>query len=65
MSHFLDFRDLTLFHDLLVQIEEMILVTPKQEVERKSEWFCGVKMYLYFCSRFRIQCSNKNLLSQL
>ena len=25
------------------QIGEVILVPPKQEVERKSEWFCGVK----------------------
>ena len=23
----------------------MILVTPKQEVERKGEWFCGVNFF--------------------
>ena len=33
----------------------MILVTPKQEVERKSEWFCGVNL---FCSIFKVECEN-------
>ena len=28
-----------------VKIGVVILVTPKQEVERKSEWFCGVKFF--------------------
>ena len=27
------------------QIGVVILVTPKQEVERKSEWFCGGKFF--------------------
>ena len=33
----------------------MILVTPKQEVERKSEWFCGGK---FFCSKFKVEREN-------
>ena len=33
----------------------MILVTPKQEVERKKEWFCGVK---FFCSKFKVEWEN-------
>ena len=33
----------------------MILVTPKQEVERKSEWFCGVK---FFLSKFKVVWEN-------
>ena len=33
----------------------MILVTPKQEVERKSEWFCGVK---FVCSKFKVEWEN-------
>ena len=33
----------------------MILVTPKQEVERKSEWFCGVQ---FFHSKFKVQWEN-------
>ena len=33
----------------------MILVTPKQEVERKSEWLCGVKI---FCSNFKVEWEN-------
>ena len=33
----------------------MILVTPKQEVEPKSEWFCGVK---FFRSKFKVECEN-------
>ena len=33
----------------------MILVTPKQEVERKSEWFCGVK---FFRSKFKVEWEN-------
>ena len=32
-----------------------ILVTPKQEVERKSEWFCGVK---FFRSKFKVEWEN-------
>ena len=28
------------------QIEEMFLVTPKQEMEQKGEWFCGVNFTL-------------------
>ena len=33
----------------------MILVTAKQELERKSEWFCGVK---FFCSNFKLEWEN-------
>ena len=33
----------------------MILVTPKQEVERKSEWFCGVN---FFRSKFKVDWEN-------
>ena len=33
----------------------MILVTPKQEMERKSEWFCGVN---FFRSDFKVECEN-------
>ena len=32
------------FHEFRNQIGVVILVTPKQEMERKSEWFCGVKL---------------------
>ena len=31
---------------LLNQIEEVILVTQKQELEQKSEWFSGVKLFI-------------------
>ena len=34
------------------QIGVVILVTPKQEVERKSEWFCGVNL---FRSNFKVE----------
>ena len=33
----------------------MILVTPKQEMERKSEWFCGVN---FFRSKFKVEWEN-------
>ena len=33
----------------------VILVTAKQEVERKSEWFCGVK---FFFSNFEAELEN-------
>ena len=33
----------------------MILITPKQEVERKNEWFCGVK---FFPSNFKVEREN-------
>ena len=43
------FQDLfTHFHDFLNQIGVVILVTPKQEIERKSEWFCGVIFFSLF-----------------
>ena len=35
------------FHDFWSQIGVVILVTPKQEVERKSKWFCGVKFFRF------------------
>ena len=41
------FKDLfTHFHDFLSQFAEVILVKLKQEMERKSEWFGGVKFFL-------------------
>ena len=60
------FKDLfTHFHDSWSQIGVMILVTPKPEVERKSEWFCSVKFYR---SKFKVElvkaCLNKNSLSR-
>ena len=35
-THFFNFRS---------QIEVMVMVTPKQEVERKSEWICLVNFF--------------------
>ena len=35
-----------------VEIGIVILVTPKQEIERKSEWFCGV---YFFRSNFKVE----------
>ena len=50
------FEDLfTHFHDFWSQFGVVILVTPKQEVERKSEWFCGVKL---FRSKFKVEWEN-------
>ena len=47
------FYDLfTHFHDFLSQFGVVILVTPKQEMERKSEWFCGVNV---FRSNFKVE----------
>ena len=43
------------FHDFWCQIGVVILVTLKQEVERKSEWFCGVK---FFRSNFKVELEN-------
>ena len=45
----------THFHDFWSQIGVVILVTPKQEVERKIEWFCGVK---FFHSYFEVEWEN-------
>ena len=36
------------------QIGVVIFFTPKQEGERKSEWFCGVN----FCSNFKVEWEN-------
>ena len=33
----------------------VILVNPNQEVERKSKWFCGVKL---FRSKFKVEREN-------
>ena len=33
----------------------MILVTPKQEMERKSEWFCGVNFFRF---KFKVEWEN-------
>ena len=33
----------------------MILITPKQEMERKSEWFCRVKIFRF---SFKIEWKN-------
>ena len=43
------------FRDFWSQIGVVILVTPKQEVERKSQWFCGVKFYY---SNFKVEWEN-------
>ena len=45
----------THFHDFWSQIGALILVTPKQKVERKSEWFCGVK---FFRCNFKVEWEN-------
>ena len=45
----------THFHDFWSQIGVVILVTPKQEMERKSEWFCGVNC---FFSNFKVNWEN-------
>ena len=37
------------------QIGVVILVTPEQEVERKSEWFCGVKFFRF---NFKLEWEN-------
>ena len=41
----------------------MILVTPKQEVERKSEWFCDVKIF-HSKARVRERCLNEKSLTR-
>ena len=48
-------RSVHTFHDFWSQIGVVILVTPKQEVERKSKWFCGVK---FFRSKFKVEWEN-------
>ena len=45
----------THFHDFSSQIGVVILVTPKQEVEWKNEWFYGVK---FFRSKFKVEWEN-------
>ena len=47
-THFLDFWSQIGRNRNVV----VILVTPKQEVERKSEWYCGVK---FFRSIFKVE----------
>ena len=42
-------------HDFWSQIGVVILVTPKQEMERKSKWFCGVN---FFRSNFKVEWEN-------
>ena len=55
-SGYVFFYDLfTYFHDFWSQIGVVILVTPKQEMERKSEWFCGVN---FFRSSFKVEWGN-------
>ena len=50
------FSDLfTHFLDFWSQIGVVILVTPKQEMERKSECFCGVN---FFRSNFKVEWEN-------
>ena len=56
LSCYVFFQDLfTHFHDFWSQIGVVILVTPKQEMERKSEWFCGVN---FFRSNFKVEWEN-------
>ena len=45
----------THFNDFWSQIEVVILVTVKQEIKRKSKWFCGVK---FFHSNFKVEWEN-------
>ena len=52
---FLQFKEFELYWGALNCIGVVILVTPKQEVERKSEWFCGVK---FFRSKFKVEWEN-------
>ena len=50
------FKDLfTHFNDFWSQIEVVILVTSKQEIKRKSKWFCGVQFYH---SNFKVEWEN-------
>ena len=47
------FYDLfTRYHNFWSQISVVFSVTPKQETERKSEWFCGVS---FFCSKLEVE----------
>ena len=50
LSYFLQFKELELylgaaFKDLNDFRIRMVLVTPKQKLEQKVEWFCGVKFF--------------------
>ena len=49
------FEDLYTFFMI---VDVMILVTPKHEVERKTEWFCVVKCFL------TLKWSEKNVFEQ-
>ena len=44
------------FHDFWSQSGVVILVTPKQEVEPKNRWFCGLK---FFRSNFNEEWGNE------
>ena len=57
-------RSVHTFSSVGSQIGVVILVTSKQEMERKSEWFCGVKFFLLFLSRVRKRCLNRSSLSR-
>ena len=47
------FEDLcTYFHDFCSEIEVIIWVTLKQELERNSEFYCLYIFYLIFCEWF-------------
>ena len=46
------FRICSHIFDFWSQIRIVILVTPKQNVERKSEWFCGMRL---FRSNFKVE----------
>ena len=48
-------RSVHTFWIILSQIGVVILVTPKQEMGRKSEWFCGVN---FFDSNFKVEWEN-------
>ena len=53
LSFFL--RSVHTFSWFLSRMGVVILVTPKQEMERKSEWFCGV---MFFRSNFKVEWEN-------
>ena len=36
---------------MIFEVKLDILVTPKQEVEQKSEWFCGVIFFALFLKK--------------
>ena len=54
-SGYVFLRSVHTFSWFLKSTGVVILVTPKQEMERKSEWFCGVN---FFRSNFKVEWEN-------